>query len=62
MIHSTLYNKNTNEDPKTSTIFEHILLLPDNIIWEILLESNRTFYKDLPANVGFLESFEFWPK
>ena len=62
MIHSTLYNKNTNEDPKTSTIFEHILLLPDNIIWEILLESNRTFYKDLPVNVGFLESFEFWPK
>ena len=62
MIHSTLYNKNTNEDPKTSTIFEHLLLLPDNLFSKILLESSRTFNKELNSNIGFIESFEFWPK
>ncbi len=62
MIYSSLYNKNTNEDPKTSTIFEHLLLLPDNIVWDILLKSSRTYNKELPNEIGFLESFEFWPK
>lgn len=62
MIHSTLYNKNTNEDPKTSTIFEHLLLLPDNIFWSILRNSTRTFKQELPEDIGYLESFEFWPK
>ena len=62
MIHSTLYNKNTNEDPKTSTIFEHLLLLRDNIFWSILRISTRTFKQELPEDIGYLESFEFWPK
>ena len=62
MIHSTLYNKNTNEDPKTSTIFEHLLLLPDNIFWSILRKSTRTFKQELPEEIGYLEKFEFWPK
>ncbi len=62
MIHSTLYNKNTNENPKTSTIFEHLLLLPDNILWSILRNSTRTYKQQLPEEIGYLESFEFWPK
>lgn len=62
LIHSTLYNKNTNEDPKTSTIFEHLLLLPDNILWSLLRNSSRTYKQELPEDIGYLEKFEFWPK
>ena len=62
LIHSTLYNKNTNEDPKTSTIFEHLLLLPDNILWSLLRNSSRTYKQELPEEIGYLEKFEFWPK
>ena len=62
MIYSSKYNKNTYEDPKNSTIFELLLLLPENIIWEILCKSSRTFIKELPSNIGFLESSDFWPK
>ena len=62
VIYSSSYNKNTNEDPKTSTIFEHLMLLPDNLFYEILRESSMTYKNDLPETVGFLESFSFWPK
>ena len=62
MIYSSLYNKNTNEDPKTSTIFEHLMLLPDNLFYEILRESSRTYKDVLPETAGILESFVFWPK
>ena len=62
MIHSTIYNKNTNEDPKTSTIFEHLVLLPDNIFYSVIYKSIRTFKNEIPKEAGTLESFEFWPK
>ena len=62
MIYSTLHNKNTNEDPKTSTIFESLLLLPDNIFYNIIRTSTRTFKNDLPNESGFVENFYFWPK
>ena len=62
MIHSTIYNKNTNEDPKTSTIFEHLVLLPDNVFYSVIHKSIRTFKNEIPKEAGTLESFEFWPK
>lgn len=62
MIYSTFHNKNTNEDPKTSVVFENLMLLPDNVFWEILktATSNKGI---LPENAGLLsDEFEFWPK
>lgn len=62
MLYSTHHNKNTNEDPKTSVVFENLLLFPDNIFWEILKNSaaNKNI---LPENAGLLlDRFEFWPR
>lgn len=60
MLHSTYKHKSTNEDPKTSAIFENLILLPDNIIWFILRQScfsNST----MPIYSGKLLSYDFWP-
>ena len=35
MIHSTYYQKDTYEDPKTSSVFETLLMLPDELLWEV---------------------------
>lgn len=62
MIYSTQHNKNTNEDPKTSVVFENLMLLPDNVFWDILktAASNDGI---LPDDVGLLaDDFLFWPK
>ncbi|MCF0231817.1 MAG: hypothetical protein HUJ63_06060, partial [Enterococcus sp.] len=59
-IYSDIHNKNTYEDPKTSIIFENLMLLPDDVFWEIILRSaaNKGI---LPKDAGFLMEFEFWP-
>ena len=57
MIHSTIYNKNTNEYPKTSTIFEHLVLLPDNVFYSVIHKSIRTFKNEIPK-----EYFEYREK
>ena len=62
MINSTKYHMNTNEDPKTSTIFENLLLLPDDIFWGIIRNSTRSNNNDLPKEIGLLKHNEFWPK
>lgn len=31
MLQSTYHNKDTNEDPKTSYVFERMLMLPDEL-------------------------------
>lgn len=62
MIYSTQHNKNTNEDPKTSVVFENLMLLPDSVFWGILktAAANKGI---LPDNVGLLsDHFYFWPK
>lgn len=62
MIYSTYHKKNTNEDPKTSVVFENLMLLPDGAFWEILktAASNKGI---LPDEAGLLlDRFEFWPK
>ena len=62
MIYSTQHNKNTNEDPKTSVVFENLMLLPDNVFWNILktAASNDGI---LPDDAGLLaDDFLFWPK
>ena len=60
MIHSTYHHKDTNEDPKTSAVFENLMLLPDNVFWHILRQSCFS-NMDLPFNSGRLLSFDFWP-
>ena len=59
MLHSTYYNKNTYEDPKTSAVFENLVLLPDNVFWHILKTSCYE-NADLPSNIGQLLNYEFW--
>ncbi len=62
MIYSTQHNKNTNEDPKTSVVFENLMLLPDNVFWGILKEAaaNKGI---LPEDAGLMaDNFSFWPK
>lgn len=60
MIHSTYYHKDTHEDPKTSTVFESMLMLPDELFWKILRRA--CFNNDnLPLVAGKIESYEFWP-
>ena len=60
MLHSTYYNKNNNEDPKTSAVFENLMLLPDNVFWHIL-KSSCYDNNDLPKNIGQLQKYQFWP-
>ena len=62
MIYSTKHNKKTNEDPKTSIVFENLMLLPDNVFWEILQTAaeNKGI---LPEEAGLLfDDYYFWPK
>ncbi|MCM1033745.1 MAG: hypothetical protein NC405_08340 [Odoribacter sp.] len=60
MIHSTYYHKDTHEDPKTSTVFESMLMLPDELFWKILRQA--CFDNDnLPFVAGKIESYDFWP-
>ena len=60
MLHSTYYHKDTYEDPKTSAVFENLMLLPDNVFWHILKQSCFSS-SSLPNNAGQLLSVEFWP-
>ncbi len=62
MIYSTLYNKNTNEDPKTSTVFGNLMLLPDHVFWDIL-KSAAANKGILPDDAGLMsDGFSFWPQ
>ena len=59
-IYSDKHNKNTYEDPKTSIIFENLMLLPDDVFWQMILRSaaNKGI---LQKDSGFLREFQFWP-
>jgi hypothetical protein len=64
MIQSLSHKHNQDvsyEDPRTSTIFDALLHLPDEMIWEVLRKACpcRTF---LPEKIGVLQRYEFWPK
>lgn len=60
MLHSTYHHKETNEDSKTSAVFENLMLLPDNVIWHLLRQS--CFSNDvMPVYSGKLLSYYFWP-
>ena len=64
MIQSLLLKNNqdvTQEDPRTSTIFDALLHLPDNLLWEILRGACHDNHV-LPTVVGKLEFYAFWPK
>ena len=60
MIHSTYHNKDTYEDPKTSSVFETMLTLPDELFWSVLSEACFD-NENLPLVAGQIEDYEFWP-
>ena len=61
MLHSKYAHKETYEDPKTSSVFENLMLLPDNVFWHIIRHS--CFYNQkIEKNCGLLLSYQFWPK
>lgn len=49
-----------NEDRKTSTVFENLMLLPDNVFWHILRQS-CCHNEDMPTLSGQLQFHQFWP-
>lgn len=58
MLHSTYHNKDTYEDPKTSSVFETMLMLPHELFWGVL----RTACFDidnLSLVSGQIEDYEF---
>lgn len=64
MIHSSIVKDNDElgkEDPKTSTVFENLILFPDETIWDVIYES-ITYKENLQDNVGTLNEYFFWPK
>lgn len=60
MLHSKYAQKETYEDPKTSSVFENLMLLPDNVFWNILKSSCFYNYRML-NNSGKIVSYNFWP-
>ena len=60
MLHSKYPHKNSYEDPKTSAVFENLMLLPDNVFWHILKSSCFNNAK-MRINSGRLISYDFWP-
>ena len=55
------------EDKITSSIFDNILQLPDEMIWEIIKKScydDSPWNKNgsLPLSAGTLLSYEYWPR
>lgn len=57
MIHSTYYNKDTYEAPKTSSVFETMFMLPDELFWGVLRAA--CFDNDnLPLVAGQIEDSE----
>lgn len=60
MLHSKYYKKETKEDPKTSAIFENLILLPDNVFWYIIRKSCYD-NNDILCDSGELLYYEFWP-
>ncbi len=62
MLYSSQINKNTNEDPKTSTVFGNLMLLPDHVFWDIL-KSAAANKGILPDDAGLMsDGFSFWPQ
>lgn len=59
MLHSYRKKDHTNEDPKTSAIFENLMLLPDNVFWNVLRNSCYGG-ESLPRCAGVLLDYEFW--
>lgn len=51
----------TREDPRTSAIFDALLHLPDQMMWEVLRNACHEM-KGLPVDLGVLEDYEFWPQ
>lgn len=60
MIHSTYHNKDTYEDPKTSSVFETMLMLPDDLFWGVLRAACLD-NENLPNVSGHIEDYQFWP-
>lgn len=59
MFHSTLRSKNTNEDPKTSSIIGTLLLLPETLIYKIFRKACEPH--NMPLNNGLIYGYKFWP-
>lgn len=60
MLYSKYYHKDTNEDPLTSSVFENLMLLPDDTFWHILRISCYS-NNGMPRTAGRLIDYEFWP-
>ena len=62
MVSALIYGKSEVEEDKiTSSIFDSLLHLPDEMIWKIIKRSCYD-YSVLPEAAGMLQNYEFWPR
>ena len=59
MLHSESAQKYGPEDRKTSSVFENLLLLPDNVFWHIF-RTSCLFSDGMKSNSGRLLNYAFW--
>ncbi|GHV73430.1 hypothetical protein AGMMS49940_07320 [Spirochaetia bacterium] len=62
MISALQYGKISTqiiEDSLTSSVFDHLLLFPDELFYKIIKES--CYNNSLPEIIGDIDYYEFWP-
>ena len=52
-------NIELKEDTLTSTVFDYLLMLPNDLFWNIIKKS--CFQNNLPETINSIESYEYWP-
>ncbi len=57
MLHSTCHNKDSYEDPKTSSVFETMFMLPDELFW-VMLRTASFDNDNLSLVSGQIEDYE----
>lgn len=61
MLHAKFRHKDTHEDPKTSAVFENLMLLPDGVFCSVLQGACYDKENQLPG-LGELMHYQFWPE
>ena len=62
MVSSVQFGKaniGLKEDTLTSTVFDYLLMLPNDLFWNIIKKS--CFQNNLPETINSIESYEYWP-
>lgn len=61
MLYAKYRHKDTHEDSKTSSVFENLMLLPDDVLCSVLQGACYDKEDQLP-DLGELIDYQFWPE